>query len=118
MGLALNLLEFQIGETIRITVLAKERDGSVLASASTATMALHIALLPADVAIYVFNTTPEITLADEPTADFTIALPAATIPLLLEGVAHRFDIFTTSAGGDVLHQAGGVLKLKPAIEPV
>ncbi len=118
MGLAKNLLDFQIGETIRISVLAKERDESALASPATATMSVHIALTTSNTAIYVFNTTPEVTLTDAPTAEFTIVLPATTIPLLLEGVTYRYDIFSTSAGADVLHQAGGAFKLNPAVEPV
>ncbi len=118
MGLAINLLEFHIGETIRITVLAKERGGSALASAATATMSVHIADSAASLAIHVFNTTPEVTLTDAPTANFTIVLPVATIPTLLEGTVYRYDIYTTSSGGDILHQAGGALVLKPAVEPV
>ena len=118
MGLAKNLLDFHIGETIRITVLAKERDGSVLDSPATATMSVHIALTAGDLAIHVFNTVPEVTLTDEPTAEFAIVLPAATIPTILEGKVYRFDVFTTSSGGDILHQAGGALRLKPAVEPV
>lgn len=118
MGLAKNLLDFQIGETIRITVLAKERDGSVLNTPATATMSVHIALSPSDLAIHVFNTTPEVTLTDETAAEFTIVLPATAIPTLLEDTVYRYDIYTTSAGDDILHQAGGALKLKPAVEPV
>ena len=116
MGVVVNLLDFAIGETVRITVLAKERDGTVLLSPGTATMTLNIAALPADTPIVTFNTTPEITLTDTPTSDFTIALPTAAIPLILEGITYRYDIYTASAGGDVLHQAGGALRLKPAIE--
>ena len=118
MGLAKNLLDFQIGETVRFAVLAKERDGSALNSPGTATMSVHIALTTASLAIHVFNTAPEVTLTDAPTAEFTIVLPTATIPTLLEGVVYRYDIYTTSSGGDILHQAGGALRLKPAVEPV
>ena len=116
MGLAANLTDFQFGETVRVTVLAKERDGAALDSAATATMTLKIAEFVADDAIYMFTTTPQITLTDEPTADFTIALTAADIALILEGVSYRWDVWTTSAGADVLHQAGGVLNLRSAVQ--
>jgi len=116
MGLAANLINFKFGETVRVSVLAKERDGTVLANADTATMTFKLAALDTGVAIHTFTTTPEINLTDIPTADFTIVLPTATIPLILEGVSYRWDIWTTSVGGDVLHQAGGVLNLGSVAE--
>ena len=117
MGLALNLLEFVAGETIRFTLAAKERDGTVLASAATATLALNIAKSTGSAELYSFDTTPQVTLTDAPTAIWTVAVAAAAIPLVLEGVSYRYDIYTTSVAGDVLHQVGGVLKLLPAAEP-
>lgn len=116
MGLAANLTDFQFGETVRFTVLAKERDETALASADTATMTLKLASLSTGGVLHTFTTTPEITLTDIPTADFTIALPKATISTILEGVSYRWDVWTTSAGGDVLHQAGGVLNLGSGAE--
>lgn len=115
MGLVLDLLGFYAGETVQCSVLAKERDGSVLTSPATATMTMRIARTAFTVSLYEFNTTPEITLTDVPTAEFTIFLPAATIPLLTEEVEYHYDIYTTSAGGDILHQVGGVLQLQGAI---
>ena len=116
MGSTVNLTAFRFGETVRVSLLAKERDGTVLDSPASATMTFKIAGSVADDAIHTFTTTPEITLADEPTSDFTIVLPAATIPLVLEGVSYRWDAWTTSVGGDVLHQSGGVLNLRSTVQ--
>lgn len=116
MGRILDLEGFHIGETVQCAVFAKERDKTVLVSASTATMTMRISRTAFTTSIYVFNTTPEIVLADEPTAEFTIVLPAATIPLLTEEIKYHYDIYTTSAAGDILHQVGGVLQLQGSVE--
>lgn len=118
MGTVANLLEFAAGETIRITVLAKNRDGTALTGAATQTMAINIAKSTSSAILYSFDSSPQISLTTELTAEFTIAIAASAIPLLLEGVTYRYDIYTTSSGADVLHQVGGVLKLLPAAEPV
>jgi hypothetical protein len=111
-----NLLDFYIGETIRFDILAKERDGTALASPSTATMTLRISDSPESASLYSFDTSPEITLADVPTSRFSVILPSATIPLIEEGVTYRYDIYTASAGGDILHQVGGALVLRPGVQ--
>ena len=116
MGVEVNLLKFKFGETVRFTILAKERDGTALASANTATMTLKIASILIGDILHTFTTVPEITLTDIPTADFTIVLPKAAIPQVLEGVSYRWDAWTTSASGDVLHQAGGALNLGSVVE--
>ena len=119
MAYTLNLLDFPIGQTIRFTVAAKERDGTILDSPASATFTLNIATSASTVPIYTFNTTPEITMTDAGTSLFTVVLPAATIPLIVEGTVYRYDIYTTaSATGDVLHQVGGALVLQPGVELV
>ena len=117
MGAVANLLKFAIGETVRFTVAAKNRDGTALSSAASATFTLNIAASTASVPIYAFNTTPVVTLTDAGTALFTVVIPTATIPLLTEGTTYRYDIYTT-ATGDVLHQVGGALVLQPGVELV
>ncbi len=111
-----NLVGFYFEETVAFTVLAKERDGSLLLSPATATMTIRIADNAASDSIYSFNGSPEVTLDDEPTAAFKIVLPAATIPLVLEDTEYRYDVYTLASGGDRLHQIGGVLRLRPAVQ--
>lgn len=118
MAYTLNLLDFPIGQTVRFTVAAKERDGTALLSAASATFTLNIATSASTVPLYTFNTTPVVTLTDAGTALFTIVLPTATIALLTEGTTYRYDIYTTASGGDVLHQVGGALVLQPGVELV
>ena len=111
-----NLVGFYFEETIIFTILAKERDGTLLITPATQTMTIRIADDAKSAAIYSFNTTPQITLSDVPTAEFTIKLTAADIPLILEDTEYRYDIYTVSASLDRLHQKGGVLKLRAAVE--
>ena len=64
--------------------------------------------------IYTFDSSPQVVLDDEPTAAFSVHLnPTTDIPLLEEGETYRYDVFTTSAAGDKLHQKGGALRLRP-----
>ena len=115
MGLEKNLLDLYISETIKISVLAKERDKTVLLNPATATFSFRIGVDTASDPIYEFTTTPEVSLVDIPTAKWLVTLPSSTIPLIEEGVTYRYDIYTTSAGGDQIHQAGGAFVLQPAV---
>lgn len=111
-----NLVGFYFEETVVFTVLAKERDGSILVTPETATMTIRIAEDAKSDSIYSFNGSPEVLLNDAPTSKWRIVLPAATIPLVLEDIEYRYDIYTVSAGADRLHQIGGVLRLRPAVQ--
>jgi len=115
MGTIANLMYFYAGETVRFTVLAKNRDGTVLTTPGSATMTVRISNKASEDSLYEFTTTPEVTLTTSLTGLFTIVLPAATIPLCLEGQTYRFDIFTTLSG-DVLHQAGGTFQYQGSVE--
>ncbi len=111
-----NLVGYYFQETVLFTVLAKERDGTILLSPATAVMIIRIADNASSDSIYSFNTTPEVEMTDVGTSEFTIALPAATIPLVFEDTEYRYDIYTVSPGGDRLHQIGGALRLRPSVE--
>ncbi len=111
-----NLIGFYFQETIVFTVLAKERDGTILLSPATATMTIFIANDAASDSIYSFSASPEVVLDDAGTSAFKIVLPAAAIPLILENTEYRYDVYTVAGGGDRLHQIGGALKLRPAVE--
>ncbi len=111
-----NLVGFYFQETVVFTVLAKERDGSILLSPGSATLTVRIADDARSDAIYSFAASPEVILTDIPSSEWRIVLPAITIPLLLEDTEYRYDIYTVSGGGDRLHQKGGVFKFRPAVE--
>lgn len=112
------IADFVDGETIAFSVLGRERGGTTaIASASTVTLTITIAERREGTPIYEFtNADPQITLADEPTAQWDVQLAPADIPNLVEGRSYWMDIWCTKASGEIIHQKKAHLTLRASVE--
>ena len=113
-----NILDFSKGEGLAINLSLQNRDETPLVDAATQTIDFVIsASAETDPPIAEFDTTPQIVLVDAPTAAWTVAIAPADLSALTEGVEYRYDVWSTSVAGLVLHQIGGALLLAPATSP-
>ncbi len=109
---------FSKDETVEVTLLLRNRDGTVITSAATVAVDLVISKDGTSDAVYEFDTTPQIILADAPTGQWNVTLEPADVVNLKEGAEYRYDVWSTGSGGTPrLHQITGVLQLQKSTPP-
>ena len=91
--------------------------GTPLSDAATQTISLVIADKFTKDTLAEFNTTPQITLVDAPTAKFKVILNRTDLAALKSEVDYRYNIWSTSAGNNRLPQVIGTFRLLDADSP-
>lgn len=115
MAPTLQTLTFRHGETVQISISAKERDGTTaLASAGSATLYLTIAAAEDADPLYQFSSSPQVVLGDGPTARWDVTLAPADVPLLTEARTYFLNVWTVRTG-TVIFQARATLTLAASI---
>lgn len=110
---------FYKGEVVDITFLAKNRDGSILNSAATATVSMTIGVTPKDEPSLEFTTVSgKITLVSAPAGSFRIYLDTTDLTTLVEGKVYYYNIWTWQTGTEKTLQAYGKFILQNSISPV
>jgi hypothetical protein len=106
------------GEVVDITFLAKNRDGSILSSAATATVSITIGLTPKGDPLLEFTTvTGEISLISAPAGSFRILLDTTKLASLTEGKIYHYNIWTWQSASSKTLQAQGKFILQNSISP-
>ena len=108
---------FSKGEDVQFTMLLKNRDGTPLSDAATQVVNFVISKKLGGAIIAEFNTTPEITLADALTANWTVKLLRADLTLLEQKVDYEYNVWSTSATSWRILQITGTLTLLQADSP-
>lgn len=109
-----DIIEFYKGEYVEIDFFAKNRDGSVLSSPSTQTVAFTVAETQEADPLLSFSTVDKITLSDEATAKFTIGLLATDLTAMIEGRTYYYNIWVGTTQRTM--QAKGKFVLQKSIE--
>jgi hypothetical protein len=106
------------GEVVDINFLAKNRDGSILSSAATATVSMTIGNNPIDSPLLTFQTgSAEITLTSAPAGSFRIFLDPTDLATLAEGKVYYYNIWTWQTPTEKTLQAYGRFVLQNSISP-
>ena len=108
---------FSKGEDVKFSILLKNRDGTPLSDAATQTISFVISDKLTGATLAEFNTTPEIILADAPTANWTVTLLRAALAALTQEVAYEFNVWSTSAASWRVLQITGTFTLLQADSP-
>lgn len=106
-----------MGDTIDITVYAKNRDGTALINAASQTMTMTISATFNGAPVLEFNASPQITLQDTPTAEFLIRLQGSDYVTLTEDVRYFYNIWTDDGATLQLLQNYGEFMVRSSIEP-
>jgi hypothetical protein len=106
------------GEVVDITFLAKNRDGTVLSSAGTATVLMTIGATPKDAPLLTFTTVSgEITLISAPAGSFRIIIDETDLSTLVEGKTYYYNLWTYQIVSDKTLQAYGKFILQNSVAP-
>lgn len=107
------------GEVVDISFLAKNRDGSILSSAATATVSITIGLTPQGDPLLEYTTvTGEISLTSAPAGSFRILLDPTDLATLVEGKIYYYNIWTWQSAASKTLQANGKFILQNSIAPL
>ncbi len=107
---------FSRTETVDVTLFAKDRDGTPLSDAAAQTLSMTIGETPSDPFLLEFNTTPQITLQDAPTAQFLIRLLASDLTSLVEDTRYYYNMWSDNGSNVLILQSKGEFYLKGSIE--
>jgi hypothetical protein len=117
MGAVADLDGWRVGETLRLTVSAREQDGTALASPDTATLSFVVGPPRLGPVLLSFDAAPQIVLTDAVESIWTVSLSPVDLAPLGWGIAYRYDIWSDQ-GAVRLHQIGGTLYLQPSVLPL
>jgi hypothetical protein len=109
------ITNFFKGESIELTVLAKNNDGTTLTDPADYSLLLTVGVNAGAVPFVEFNS--HYTLIDPPTATFNITVPNAELTDLLEGKTYYYNIWSQGLSGDPRLQCKGKIVLNKSIAP-
>ena len=115
MGQRQDITEYIKNETIVIGALLRTREGDAL-DPTPLTLAFIVSE-PKTAKKLVVVPAADIDVVSIPNGEITITIPAAAQRNLTPGVVYRYDFWSTSLLGEVLHQAGGQFQLQRAVGP-
>lgn len=117
MSQSINIDGFHKDEDVGFTLLAKARDGSVIANPATQDVIFNIGSTPEGAADLTFSkNSGDATLTDVDTALYTFAISAADLTSLDENRTYYYTLWTKSATNDKILQNKGVFRLLNSIK--
>lgn len=118
MATVLNIADFHHGETLVITLSAKNPDGSVITNAANQTVTWQISNKEDGPAVLSFDTAPQVVLQDAPTGVWDLSLQFADYNTFLrETKTYYYNVWTTDLSGTNLLQVKGTLAMGSSINP-
>jgi hypothetical protein len=113
-----NLTAFSKGDDLLVEFYARNRDQTTPMPGVTASGVFFIiSEYEGGPALVTVNGPPNVALVDQPTAKFTIALPAALLAAVIAEKIYRYQIWAVSPQNQRSHQVRGVFVLRTATAP-
>ena len=103
------------GETVELTVLAKNLDGTPLTNPADYSLIFTVGLTAEAIPFLEFPS--NYTLIDAPTAAFNITLTATELATMVEGRNYYYNIWSQGLTGDPRLQCKGKIVLNKSIAP-
>lgn len=112
----LDITSFHHGETVRFSINAKSRDGSIISNAANQTLTFLIGATPGGDPIIEANSSPQVVLVDAADGTYLVAVPASSYAAQLsEDTLYHYMITTTAPGEEPIVQRYGKFQFKPSI---
>ena len=111
---------FALGESASFTVLARERDGSVLATPGSQTVTFTLASSPSGPPLIEESTAgANVVLGSASVADFTITITpfAQTSAGIAAGRVYYYNVWSDDGAGTILRQLHGTVTFDLSIPP-
>jgi len=117
MATSYDITDFHKGEFVQFTLLAKDRDDTVITTPASQTVTMTIGTTADGSLSWEFSTaTGHITLTDESTGEFTISLTPSDLISVQENSTYYYNIWTELSPSQPLLQAKGKFRLLKSIE--